>query len=190
MTKIKKVELSDFDFSKKIQKTPTFFLERLVVTSFVIVFGSLLYLVPAKVNTVPVVVLEPISQVSTQYPDYVITPEDKKFFQSIFTYDSDYILNHDKTVRSFQDQIRSDDILNNPFELTKDFHVSSKILAIEPANKTEMVAATGNPNLDFVDVVVQKTYTKGKDVFYEQQMVNLTLDNHKIVDMKTNRMID
>ena len=53
-----------------------------------------------------------------------------------------------------------------------------------------MVAATGNPNLDFVDVVVQKTYKNGKDVYYEQDMVSITLDNHKIVEMKTNRMID
>ena len=196
MTKLKKVELTDFDFSKKINKSPNLLVERLIVTSFVMVFSSLLFFAPSHINNLHLdkIKYEPIPQVieqNIQYPDYVVTPQDIKLFNSIFTYDSHDKPYYDKTIRSFQDIIRQDDILNHPFDSNvKNFHVSSKILAIEPSNKTEMVAATGNPNLDFVDVVVQKTYKNGKDVYYEQDMVSLTLDNHKIVEMKTNRMID
>lgn len=195
MTKFKKVELTDFDFSKKINRTPNLLVERLIVTAFIGVFGSLLFFSPSYVNLhLDKIQYEPIPQVieqNIQYPDYIVTPEDHKLFNSIFIYDSDYNLNSGKLSGSFQDQIKEFNILNNPFDnKIKNFHVSSKILAIEPSNKTEMVAATGNANLDFVDIVVQKTYKSGKDVYYEQDMVSLTLDNHKIVDMKTNRMID
>lgn len=195
MTKFKKVELTDFDFSKKINRTPNLLVEKLIVTAFIGVFGSLLFFSPSFVNLdLDKIQYEPIPQVIEQnikYPDYIVTPEDHKLFNSIFIYDSDYNLNSGKLSGSFQDQIKEFDILNNPFDnKIKNFHVSSKILAIEPSNKTEMVAATGNANLDFVDIVVQKTYKSGKDVYYEQDMVSLTLDNHKIVDMKTNRMID
>jgi len=195
MTKFKKVELTDFDFSKKINRTPNLLVERLIVTAFIGVFGSLLFFSPSYVNlNLDKIQYEPIPQVieqNIQYPDYIVTPEDNKLFNSIFVYESDYNLKSGKLSGSFQDQIREFDILNNPFDnKTKNFHVSSKILAIEPSNKTEMVAATGNANLDFVDIVVQKTYKSGKDVYYEQDIVSLTLDNHKIVEMKTNRMID
>lgn len=196
MTKFKKVELTDFDFSKKINRTPNLLVERLIVTAFIGVFSSLLFFSPSYINSMQLdkIQYEPIPQVieqNIQYPDYIVTPEDNKLFNSIFVYESDYNLKSGKLSDSFQNQIREFDLLNNPFDnKIKNFHVSSKILAIEPSNKTEMVAATGNDKLDFVDIVVQKTYKSGKDIYYEQDMVSLTLDNHKIVDMKTNRMID
>ena len=68
MTKLKKVELTDFDFSKKINKTPNLLVERLIVTSFVMVFSSLLFFAPSHINNLHLeqIQYEPIPQVIEQ----------------------------------------------------------------------------------------------------------------------------
>lgn len=195
MAKFKKIDETDFDFSKIPKKVPTYFWERFFATFFIVGFSSLLFLAPnVKPSHEPPIQYEPFytapEDLVPQYPDYIVTPEDKKMFADIFNYDSQSGFSKTQNIKSFQEMVRNNDLLNGSFEKKGKFDVTSNIIAIEPSDKNAIVKDNGRADLDYVDLVVQKTYTQNKDSYYEQQMVNLVLDKHKIVSMNTHRMID
>ncbi len=195
MAKLKKIEETDFDFSKIPQPNPTYFLERFVASAFIAGFISLLILAPTvKQQNLPPIQYEPFYEyndaVSPKFQDYILTPKDKVMFTDIFEYDNKSPLSSDKNIAFLQKQVKNSDLLGGNFENKDSFEVKSNILAIEPSDKNAMVKATGNPDLDYVDLIVQKTYTQKKNSYFEQQMVSVTLDKHQIISMKTEKMID
>lgn len=200
MAKYKKIEETDFDFSKIPQKTPTYFFERFVASAFIAGFISLLILSPTvkHTDTFPPIQYEPFYDYldTPSFQDYIVTDADKTMFASVFDYDSAMpnSFSGDKSLSFIQGQVRNADLINGRnsgnFEKNDKFNVKSSILAIEPSDKNSMVKATGNPDLDYVDLVVQKTYSNKKDSYLEQQMVSVTLDKHQIISMKTEKMID
>lgn len=193
MAKFKQIEETDFNFSKRPVQTPTYFLEKFVTLAFITVFTTLIFFGPTvkppplKFNDEPAYNTQ---EASPTYPDYIVTGSDKMMLESIFNYDKSSTLLKDKDVKNLQDNLKQIDLLNGNFDNNKKFTVSSSILAIEPSDKNVLVQETGDPDLDYVDVIVQKTYTQDKESYFEQQMVSLALDNHQIVSMKTNRIID
>lgn len=195
MAKLKQVYETDFDFSKIPQKAPSYFWERLTVTFFVVAFSSLLFLAPSmKPGDTSVIQYEPYyaypEDVSSVSQDYTVTSEDKALFEEIFNYNSKSSFSKNSEIKTFQKMVRDDDLLNNPFTNKKDFNVTSKIISIEPSDKTAIVGENGRADLDYVDLVVQKTYTQNAKSHQEQNMVSLVLDKHKIISINSQRMVD
>lgn len=200
MAKAKHINETDFDFSKVPKKEPSYFWERFLVTFFITGFTTLFLLTPSiphikgNVDLPPPIQYEPFydyqDSLPAQYPDYIVTPEDKKMFETIFSYDKSSTLSKDDYTKFLQEQIKNADLSYGSFNNKQKFDVTSTILAIEPSDKAKMIGEKGNPDLDYVDLVIQKEFTQNKQSYYEQQMVSVTLDKHKIVSMTTNRMID
>lgn len=208
MAKFKQIDNTDFDFSKPSLKKESYFFERFVATTFIAGFISLLLLAPTmQQNDLNPIQYEPFynnpdinhQELSPKYIDYMVTPEDKTMFASMFEYNVEYnnqlSFGKDKNMSSFQAQLRQSDllntdILNTRFDNKQKISVKSSILAIEPGDKNSIVQATGNSDLDYVDLVVQKTYSQNKNSYSEQHMVSVSLDKHQIVSMTSNRMID
>lgn len=203
MAKLKQIETSDFDFLKRPIKIKTYFFEKFFATAFISGFIALLVLSP----TIKQSDLNPIQEkqvynnqdinnqnISPKYLDYNVTQSDKNMFESIFEYNESFSFNKDMdffqyTVKN-KDLIYKTDLINAKFDNKQKISVKSTILSIEPSDKNFMVKSTGNPNLDYVDLVLQKTYSQNKISYSEQQMVSLSLDNHKIVSITTTKMID
>lgn len=199
MTKIQKINESDFDFNKTTTPSSNYLVERLVAVGFIISFLSV-FINSHNTNYVGLNHTSPqsvnqndITKETTKYPDYVITSDDQKLFEAIFNYTTSSPMSKNSDIQYFNDSIRKDDLSHADFvnKDTKDpIIITSKILSVDSADKNQIMKEEGFPNLDYVDMVVQKTYQKGKEVYFEQQMVNIKMENHKIIILNTHRMID
>lgn len=192
MTKFKQIEDTDFNFLKRPIQKSHYFWGKFITSALCSLFISLVVLAPLHK---PLTTLNNKSSLSQQknvsiYPDYTLTSADKVMLEAIFNYDNLSSVSKDKNIKNFQDGIKKIDLLNGDFDNDKKFTVTSSILSIEPSDKAALVQETGYSGLDYVDIVVQKTYAQNKDTYFEQQIISLALDQHKIVLMKTNRIID
>lgn len=196
MAKTTRTQLTDFDFTKTILKTtPSYFVERIVaiclVAIFVLAFFNTNNTYSIKLDTLPD--KQVTSELTKKYADYVVTADDKKMFESIFNYTTSSPISKNTDIKFFNDNMRKDDIKNADF-VNKNNNdqviISSKILSIDSPDKNDIVKQTGFENLDYVDIVVEKTYQKGQEIYFEQQMVNVKMENHKIITINTHRMID
>ena len=125
------------------------------------------------------------------YSDYQITENDKTMLSQIFNYDTQHNVKiPNKNFLAFQKEIKKADLLNNPFDNNKQINIKSEIVSIEPVDKAESVKNYGETSLDYIDVVVQKTYSQKNKVIPEMQLITIALDKHEIHSMITNRMVD
>lgn len=193
MPKIEKIDSNDFDFSQHKPPTSSYIFERLVAISFVILFVAIFFNTDHTEsnlkNNANTLKLED----KKQYIDYVVTAKDIKMFEDIFNYNTLSKVSGNSDVKFFNDSVRKDDINNANFvdkDNNKDFTVSSKILSIDTADKNQIMKESGFSNLDYVDIVVEKTYQKGQEVYFEQQMVNVKMEDHKIITINAQKMID
>lgn len=195
MAKIQQVQETDFDFNKKNIPEPRYIIERLVAIAFCLSFGFI-FLNTSQTTSKPVHNISATQENSLapkMFRDYVVTAEDKQLFEDIFTYNTSSPEIKNSDVKFFNDTIRRDDINNADFvnqDKNEKFTVSSKILSIDSPDKDQIMKEEGFANLDYVDIVVQKTYQKGEEIYYEQHMVNVKMENHKIISLNTHRMID
>lgn len=190
MTKFNPIGEIDFSFSKIPQKNKSYWnwTSISVATTFVTVFMSLLiysnhHIKPSASNQ-----SYPADTLEKKYQDNPIQLADKNMLESIFVYDNTPSFDKDKTIQSFQENIRKNDLLHAPFDNNKAFNVTSSILSIDSSDKTSLI--NFNSQHDYLDLVVEKIYSQNNKSYFEQQLVTVELDNHKILSMKSHGLID
>lgn len=196
MAKTQKINQSDFDFNKTTSVSDTnHVLEKLITLGVTIVFSIIFFnthhTTSLQLNNVSAPQVN--SAIKQQYSDYVVTAEDKKLFEDIFNYSTSTPVSTNSDVKFFNESVRKDDIKNADFvnkNTNEKVIITSKILSIDSPDKNQIMKESGFENLDYVDIVVEKTYKKGQEIYFEQQMVNVKMEKHKIITINTHRMID
>ena len=194
MTELKKSNELNFDFSRvhtpEIKNNIKF--EEKFALFFIVIF-SCFFIIPFLTTSTKQVQENSLIFESNDivYSDYQITENDKTMLSQIFNYDTQHNVKiPNKNFLAFQKEIKKADLLNNPFDNNKQINIKSEIVSIEPVDKAESVKNYGETSLDYIDVVVQKTYSQKNKVIPEMQLITIALDKHEIHSMITNRMVD